>query len=82
MTYPVNPMEIIQAIKQGKNPQQLMLGILEGRALTNPLSANLLELAKRGDSAAIEKIARNLCSSKGIDFDKEFSSFKQSLGIK
>ena len=82
MSYQVNPMELIQAIKSGQNPQQLLMGILEGQAKSNPMSANLLELAKRGDSASIEQIARNLCAAKGIDFDKEFSSFKQSLGIK
>ena len=80
--YQVNPMQLIQMIKQGQNPQQLLLNILEGQAKSNPMSANLLELAKKGDSASIEQIARNLCQSKGIDFDKEFSSFKQSLGVK
>jgi hypothetical protein len=29
MTYSVNPMELIQKIRRGENPQQLMLGILE-----------------------------------------------------
>lgn len=80
--YQVNPAQLIQMIKQGKNPQQLLLSILEGQAKSNPMSANLLELAKKGDSASIEQIARNLCSAKGIDFDKEFSSFKQNLGVK
>lgn len=80
--YQVNPAQLIQMIKQGKNPQQLLLSILEGQAKSNPMSANLLELAKKGDSASIEQIARNLCSAKGIDFDKEFSSFKQNLGVR
>ena len=80
--YQVNPAQLIQMIKQGKNPQQLLLSILEDQAKSNPMSANLLELAKKGDSASIEQIARNLCSAKGIDFDKEFSSFKQNLGVK
>lgn len=80
--YQVNPMQLIQAIKNGQNPQQLLMGILESQAQSNPMSANLLELAKKKDGASIENIARNLCQSKGIDFDKEFSSFKQQLGVK
>ena len=80
--YQVNPIELIQAIKNGQNPQQLLMGILESQAQQNPMSANLLELAKKGDKASMETIARNLCQSKGIDFDKEFSSFKQRLGVK
>ena len=80
--YQVNPMQLIQAIKSGQNPQQLLMGILEKQAQSSPLSANLLELAKKKDGTSIENIARNLCQSKGIDFDKEFSSFKQQLGVK
>ena len=68
--YQVNPMQLIQAIKSGQNPQQLLMGILEGQAQSNPMSANLLELAKKKDGTSIENIARNLCQSKGIDFDK------------
>ena len=80
--YQVNPAQLIQMIKEGQNPQQLLISILEGQAKNNPMSANLLELAKKRDSASIEQIARNLCASKGMDFDKEFSSFKQNLGVK
>ena len=79
--YQVNPMQLIQMIKQGQNPQQLLMNILEGQAKSNPMSANLLELAKKGDSASIEQIARNLCQSKGIDFDKEFNSFRRTFGL-
>ena len=77
MTYPVNPMQIIMQIKQGKNPQQLMLDILEGAASQNPVMGNLLSLAKEGRTADIEQFARNLAQSQGIDFDKEFARFKK-----
>lgn len=77
----VNPMQLIAMIKQGKNPQQLMLNILENQMSNTPMGANLLELAKNGKSADIEKIVRNLAAAQGIDFDKEFTSFKQMLGL-
>ena len=77
MTYPVNPMELIMQIRQGKNPQQLMMGILESQASANPIYANLLTLAKEGRTADIETFARNVAKEKGIDFDKEFSRFKK-----
>lgn len=77
MNYPVNPMELIAQIRQGKNPQQLMLSILEGGAAQNPVFANLLQLAKDGRTADIEAFARNVAKEKGIDFDKEFSRFKK-----
>lgn len=78
MPYQVNPMELIQRIRQGENPQQLMMGILEqGAAVNNPIYANLLQMAKDGRTQEIEAFARNVAREKGIDFDKEFSKFKK-----
>lgn len=42
---------------------------------------NLINLARSGNTAEIEKIARNLTSQQGLDYDKEFSAFKQQLGL-
>lgn len=80
MTYPVDPNRLIQMIKQGQNPQQLMLSVLEGQAGT-PLTNNLLKLAKKGDTAEIEKIVRNLYAQQGRDFDSEFKAFKNMFGF-
>lgn len=76
----MNPMDIIMKIKNGQNPQQVMISILEeGVAASNPIAANLLDLAKNNRTAEIERIARNLCAERGIDFDKEFNNFKSNL---
>ena len=78
MAYSVNPMELIQKIRRGENPQQLMLGILEqGAAMNNPVYGNLLQMAKEGRTHDIEAFARNIAKEQGIDFDKEFSKFKK-----
>lgn len=77
-----NPMEIIAAIRNGANPQQLIMSYLEGNWGQTPMGANLLALAKNNNGKAIEDIARNLCKQRNIDFDKEFSAFKQMLGVK
>jgi hypothetical protein len=73
---------LIQMIKQGKNPQQLMMSVLEGSASMSPIGANLLQLAKNNDTQGIEKFARNVFHSRGLDYDKEFNLLKQTLGIK
>ena len=73
----VNPMLLIQQIRQGKNPQQLMMSVLEASAANNPIYANLLTMAQQGRTADIEAFARNVAKEKGIDFDKEFSKFKK-----
>ena len=78
--YPVDPNRLIQMIKQGQNPQQLLLSILESRA-GSPMGRNLLNLARNGQTAEIEKIARNLCKERGMDFDQEFMKFRKTFGI-
>lgn len=80
MSYSVDPRRLIQMIKQGQNPQQLMLSVLENQAGT-PLTDNLLKLAKNGQTAEIEKIARNLYAQQGRDFDSEFKAFKNMFGF-
>lgn len=79
--YPVNPSQLIAMIKNGHNPQQLMMTILEGKMSQTPMGANLLTLAKNGNEKGIEEIARNISIQRGIDFDKEFTAFKQMLGL-
>ena len=73
--------QIVNMIKSGYNPQQLMLSILETQMKGSPMGDNLINLARQGNTAEIEKIARNLAAQKGIDFDKEFNVFRKNLGI-
>lgn len=75
----VNPMQLLQMIKGGNNPQQLIMSVLDQQAQQNPMYANIMKLAKNQDSAGLEKIARNLAQERGIDFDKEFANFKQNF---
>ena len=72
--------QFVNMIKSG-NPKQNMLNILKERAQGNPMFANMLSLAQNGNTQEIEKIARNVAQEKGLDFDKEFNSFKQTFGL-
>jgi hypothetical protein len=74
---PINGFQLIQMIKGGNNPQQLVMSVLQQRAQENPMYANLLQLAQGGDQKGLEQIARNLAKERGMDFDKEFANFKQ-----
>ena len=81
MMYPVDPKMLIQMIRQGNNPQQLMLSILQGQAYNNPLGKNLLNLAQQGKTADIERVVRNLYAQQGgQNFDQDFEAFKRALG--
>lgn len=77
----VDPMKLILAIKNGQNPQQLIMSVLENEMASTPMGANLLSLAKEGRTADIEQIVRNISKQRGIDFDKEFPAFKERLGL-
>ena len=72
----VDYIKLLQAIRNGANPQQLVMGVLEGQMANTPMGKNLLQLVKENKTSEIEKIARNICAQNGIDFDKEFASFK------
>ena len=78
----MNPMELIQMIASGANPQQLAMTLLEQQAGNNQMFANLLKLAKNNQTKEIENFARNVCQEKGVDYDSEFNRFKNTLGIK
>lgn len=79
--YQVNPKQLINMIKSGQNPQQLMLNILEKNTQGNPFYQNLVSLAKENKTNDIEQVARNLFKSQGRDFDEEFNSFRQQTGL-
>lgn len=81
MTTNANPMQILQFVKKSKNPQQAVYNIVEKQMGNNPIFSNLLALAKNNKGKEIENIARNLCKERGVDFDKEFNSFRQNLGL-
>ena len=73
----VNPIQLINMIRRGQNPQQLMMNILEQN--NNPILENAMNLAQNGNTSALEMIARNLAQQKGLDFDTEFAKFRNYL---
>ena len=77
----VNPQFFLQMIKQGKNPEQLMLAFLQEQMGNTPMGNNLIQMAQKRDSRGIEQIARNYFRQQGKDYDKEFNSFRQMFGL-
>lgn len=49
----VNPMQLIQLIKSGRNPQQLLMSILGQQGNNNPILQNAIKLAQKGDASAL-----------------------------
>lgn len=76
-----NMQEFMSMIKQGYNPQQIVMNVLQNQMGGTPMGENLIKLAQSGNTAEIEKIARNLAFQRGVDFDKEFKAFRQQFGL-
>lgn len=74
-----NPLNTIKNyIKQQGNPRDLLINFMTQNN-TNPMINNLIGMAQKGDTKAVENFARNLFKESGRDFDKEFSSFMQNF---
>ena len=72
----MNPINVIkQYMLQGLTPQS----ILQKMSIRNPILNNVMTMAQKGDTEGVENFARNICKQKGIDFDKEFSKFKDTF---
>ena len=75
----VNPFQLIQMIKSGQNPQQLVMNILQQQSQKNPILNNAMNLAQGGNAQGLEMLARNLAAQRGLDFDTEFANFKKQF---
>ena len=74
---PTNMIDFMKMVKNG-NPQEMVMSMLKQTAQTgNPMATNLINLINSGDMQGVERLARNVARERGIDFDKEFNSFKQ-----
>lgn len=74
----MNILQLAQMLRSGQNPQQIAMNMMMPNS---PLGQNIMNLAQNGDASQLEQIARNLCASRGMDYDKEFSAFKHQLGL-
>lgn len=80
-TNPTMMLQLLQMVKNSGNPQQLVMNMVSAQANQNPVFANLLQLMKSNDSKGIEQVVRNIATSQGVDFDKEFNSFRRTMGL-
>lgn len=78
----MNPMQLMQMIRNGGNPQQAIINIMKNQSGNSPVINNAINMMEKGDSADLEKLARNLCKEKGINPDDMLSQVKNQFGIK
>ena len=75
----VNPIQLIQMIKGGKNPQQLLMNILQKQGQNNPIINNAVNMAQKGNVSGLQMLARNLAAQRGVDFDQGIANLKNQL---
>lgn len=74
----MNPLELISLFK-GRNPQEMVMSLLQNQKINDPTINELIGLAQKGDNSGVAKIAENFFSQRGLDFNKEFSSFMSMI---
>lgn len=77
----MNPMQVIGMIRNGGNPQQMLMNAMRQNAGNNPVLQNALNMAERNDMKGIENLARNLCKEKGVDPAQAFNQAKNMMGM-
>ena len=76
----MNPLNMIKGMMGNMNPKNMVMNMLKGN--TNPIFANLIEMANKNDVKGLENFARNYMKEQGKDFDKEFNDFKSMFNKK
>lgn len=76
----MNPVQFIKMMR-GENPQKVMMDMMREQAGNNPVMRNAMQMAEKGDSEGIEKLARNLCKEQGIDADDMVKKIKSQFGL-
>ena len=76
----MNPLNMIKGMMGNMNPKNIVMNMLKNN--TNPIFANLIEMANKNDVKGLEQFARNYMKDNGRDYDKEFNEFKSMFNGK
>jgi hypothetical protein len=68
---------LFQAVK---NPQQFIQQMMgNSQAMQNPMMRNAIEMYQKKDYEGVEKLAKNLCKEKGMDYEELCKEIKSHL---
>ena len=76
----MNPLNMLKDMMGNMNPKNIAMNMLKNN--TNPIFANLIEMANKNDVKGLENFARNYMKDNGRDYDKEFNEFKSMFNGK
>lgn len=78
----INPMQLMQMMRLGGNPQQALINMMKRQSGNNPVMNNAIQMMEKGDRAGVEQLARNLCKEKNLNPDDVLSQIKTQFGMK
>lgn len=70
-------MNFLNQFLKSINPQQLVMQMMQYN--NSPELANLVELAKAGNTKELENIAKKVCGNNGGNFDNAFALFMKNF---
>lgn len=77
----MNPVQLMQMLRGG-SPQQAIVDMMRRQAGNNPVLGNALNMVEKRDAEGLEKLARNLCKTNGVNADDMVKQIKSQFGMK
>ena len=74
----MNPMNLMMMLKQG-NPRQVAMQIIQNNYPNDPRMHQLVQMAERGDTQGLQKIAEQMFGAQGKNFSAEMSNLMRQL---
>lgn len=73
-----NLAQIAQLMK-GKDPQAIVMQMIQSQRITDPTITQLISFAKSGDMNSVYNLADSLFKQRGLDMNQELNSFMSLL---
>ena len=74
----INPMNLMMMLKQG-NPRQVAMQIIQNNYPNDPRMNQLVQMAERGDTQGLQKIAEQMLGAQGKNFSAEMSNLMNTI---
>ena len=73
-----NLAQMAQLLK-GKNPQQLLMQLVQNQKINDPIISELISYAQNGDTNSFVNLASAVFAQNGLDLNNEFMNFMQLM---
>ncbi len=78
MAYSLNPMQLMQMLKQG-NPREVAMQIIQTNYPNDPNMQQLIYMAERGDTQNLQKVVGNMLGVQGKNFSAEMQNLLNAV---